>query len=249
MIKVVLLGAGNVAIHLAKAFVKADNINFVQRYRRNDKNDSSFNSNIQFTDNLHELLKADVYIIAINDDSISSFSDKLPVLKGLVVHTSGSIGLKSLSDKLRRGVFYPLQSFSKDQKLDFKKIPVAIEAEFREDKALIENLAGSISDYVYSIDSEQREKLHLAAVFANNFSNFMFTIAKDLSDENNFPFDLLKPLILETANKIQITDPRKAQTGPAIRNDKKVIEKHLSQLKKEKKEIYKLISESIIKSS
>jgi len=249
MIKVVLLGAGNVAIHLAKAFVKAGNINFVQRYRRNDKNDSFFDYSIPFTDKLHELIRADVYIIAINDDSLSAFSEKLPVLKGLVVHTSGSISLKSLSDKLRRGVFYPLQSFSKDQKLDFKNIPITIETEFKKDKELIEKLASSISNYVYSIDSKQREKLHLAAVFANNFSNFMFTIAKDLSDEYNFPFDILKPLILETANKIQVTDPRKAQTGPAIRNDKKVIDKHLSQLKGEKKEIYKLISESIMKSS
>lgn len=249
MIKVVLLGAGNVAIHLAKAFVKASNINFAQRYRRNEKNDSFFNNNIPFTNKLHELIKADVYIIAINDDSISTFSDKLSMLNGLVVHTSGSIGLKSLSDKLRRGVFYPLQSFSKDQKLNFKNIPITIETEFKEDKELIENLASSISNYVYSIDSEQREKLHLAAVFANNFSNFMYTIAKDLSDEYNFPFDILKPLILETANKIQVTDPRKAQTGPAIRNEKKVIDKHLSQLKSEKKEIYKLISESIMKSN
>ncbi len=150
---------------------------------------------------------------------------------------------------MRRGVFYPLQSFSKDQELDFKNIPITIETEFKKDKELIEKLASSISNYVYSIDSKQREKLHLAAVFANNFSNFMFTIAKDLSDEYNFPFDILKPLILETANKIQVTDPRKAQTGPAIRNDKKVIDKHLSQLKGEKKEIYKLISESIMKSS
>jgi predicted short-subunit dehydrogenase-like oxidoreductase (DUF2520 family) len=249
MIKVVLLGAGNVAIHLAKAFSIARNIDFVQRYSRNNKNQKYFNSKIPVTNDVQNLAKADVYTVAINDDSISEFSKTLSLNEGLILHTSGSIPLTALTNKLRRGVFYPLQSFSKNQELDFKNIPVAIETEFESDKELLNNLACSISNNVYNINSKQREKLHMAAVFANNFSNYMFTIAKNICDENNFSFDILKPLIIETANKLKYLDPEQAQTGPATRNDKKVIEKHLSQLKKEKKEIYSLISDSIIGSN
>ncbi len=249
MIKVVLLGAGNVAIHLAKAFTVAKNIDFVQRYSRNSKNNRYFNSKIPVTNEVQNLLKADVYIIAINDDSIDAFSKTLSLNNGLIVHTSGSIPLTSLTNKLRRGVFYPLQSFSKDLELDFKNIPVTIEAEFEKDNELLNDLACSISKNVYNINSKQREKIHIAAVFANNFSNYMFSIAKNICDENNFSFDILKPLILETANKLKSLDPEQAQTGPAKRNDKKVIEKHLSQLENEKKEIYSLISDSIIRSN
>jgi len=249
MIKVVLLGAGNVAIHLAKAFTNAKGIDFVQRYNRSTKNNRYFNSNIPVTNDVQNLAKADVYIIAINDDSISAFSKTLSLNEGLIVHTSGSIPLTSMTNKLKRGVFYPLQSFSKDLELDFKNIPVTIEAEFENDNELLYKLACSISKNVYNINSKQREKLHIAAVFANNFSNYMFTIAKNICDKNNFSFDILKPLIFETANKLNYLDPEQAQTGPAKRNDKKVIQKHLSQLKNEKKEIYSLISNSINRSN
>lgn len=249
MIKIVLLGAGNVAVHLAKAFEQANKIDFVQRYSRSDDNDSYFNSKIPKINNVSNLAVADVYIMAINDDSISKFSHLLPVTQGLLVHTSGSISLETLSGKLRRGVFYPLQSFSKNIELDFKSIPIAIETEFEKDKVILNNLASSISNYIYYIDSVQREKLHIAAIFANNFSNYMFSIAKNICDKNNFSFDILKPLISETANKLNYLDPWEAQTGPAIRNDKQIIQKHLSQLKNKNKEIYKLISESIIESN
>jgi len=249
MIKIVLLGAGNVAVHLAKAFERSNKVDFVQRYSRSDDNDSYFNPKIPKISHVNNLAVADVYILAINDDSISKFSHSLPISQGLLVHTSGSVSLEALSNRFRRGVFYPLQSFSKNIELDFKTIPVALETEFEKDKAVLNNLASSISDYNYIIDSAQREKLHIAAVFANNFSNYMFSIAKNICDENNLPFDILKPLILETANKLNYLDPQDAQTGPAIRNDKQIIQKHLSQLKNKKKEIYNLISESIIESN
>ncbi len=248
MIKVVLLGAGNVAVHLAKAFEQAKNIDFVQRYSRNDDNDIYFNLETPKINNVNNLAVADVYIIAISDDSISKFSYSLSLTEGLLVHTSGSVSLKELSDKFRRGVFYPLQSFSKNIELDFNNVPVAIETEFDKDSIVLNELASSISNYVYHLNSIQREKLHIAAVFANNFSNHMFSLAKNICDENNFSFDILKPLILETANKLNYLDPKEAQTGPATRNDKKIIQKHLSHLSNKKKEIYKLISESIVES-
>jgi len=249
MIKVVLLGAGNVAVHLAKAFYKAKNIDFVQRYSRGSKNDSYFDSQIAKTNNLDNLAQADIYVIAIKDDAIAKFSKQLTLKKGLVVHTSGSMPLHALQCKANKGVFYPLQTFSKEQNLDFNNIPIAIETEDIKDIDLLNNFAKSVSNYVSEIDSSQREKLHIAAVFANNFSNFMFTIAKDICDVNNFSFDILKPIILETANKVQTVNPVKAQTGPAKRNDQKIIEEHLSQLAGKQKEIYQLISDSIIQAN
>ncbi len=247
MIKVVLLGAGNVAVHLAKAIGKAKNLDFVQRYSRNTKSDNYFDTLISKTNNLNQLKEADIYIIAINDDSIADFSKKLTFNNGLVVHTSGSMPLNTLQCKANKGVFYPLQTFSKDQTIDYYAIPIAIETEYKKDAVLLNNFAKSISNNIYEINSSQREKLHIAAVFANNFSNHMYKIAKDICETNNFSFDILKPLILETANKVQTLNPAKAQTGPAKRNDQEVIQNHISQLAGEQKEIYQLISDSIIK--
>ena len=247
MIKVVLLGSGNVAFHLAKAFQQSKNIDLIQLYRRDQKKDYLFDQIIPKTNSLTNLKKADIYIIAIADDHIEEFSKQLKFKKGLVVHTSGSIAMNQLQCKAHKGVFYPLQTFSKDQKIAYKTIPFCLETEFTEDMELLKNLANSISENVFEIDSLQRKKLHIAAVFANNFSNHLFKIAKDICDDHNISFDLLKPLILATANKIEYVDPVDAQTGPAKRNDQKIIQKHIEQLKDDQKEIYALISKSIIK--
>lgn len=245
MIKVVLLGSGNVASHLALALNAAENVELLQRYSRDNKNDSFFDPGIPFTNSLNELLEADVYIISINDDAIATFSKKLNQLKGLVVHTSGSVLMAAIDNKLRKGVFYPVQSLSKEAVVDFRKVSLALETENSDDYKLLYELATSISDHVIQVNSNQREKLHLAAIFANNFSNYMFLTAKDICDQNDLPFDTLKPIILETAQKIMNTDPVMAQTGPARRNDNKVIEKHLSSLKGEEKEIYRVLSAAI----
>ena len=247
MIKVALLGSGNVAFHLAKALTLSTNIDFVQHYRRNDKSDSEFKQIVPKINNINNLVQADIYIIAINDDSIAAFSKQLTFKNGLVVHTSGSMPINTLQCKANKGVFYPLQTFSKKKNLNFNNIPIAIETENAKDLILLNNFAKSISNNIYEISSSQREKLHVAAVFANNFSNQMYTIAKNICETNNFSFDILKPLILETANKVQTLNPAKAQTGPAKRNDKKVMQNHISQLDGEQKEIYQLISNSIIK--
>jgi predicted short-subunit dehydrogenase-like oxidoreductase (DUF2520 family) len=246
MINVVLLGSGNVAVHLAKAFVHAKDINFIQRYSRSKHNEEFFDKTVPATHKISEIKSADIYIIAVSDDAISDFSKHLKLYKGLVVHTSGSVPLSTLQCKANKGVFYPLQSFSIEQKVNIENVPFALETEDPKDFDLLLKFAKSISKNVYKINSSQREKLHIAAVFANNFTNQMFKLANDICKENNFSFDLLKPLINETAAKIQSLDPAKAQTGPAKRNDQKIIEKHLSQLSGEQKEIYKLISKSII---
>lgn len=247
MIKVVLIGAGNVAFHLARVFNGSSYINLVQRYSRSDYNDQYFDVSIPKTNHINKLAIADIYIIAINDDEISPLSKQLTFTKGLVVHTAGSKPLNSLKCLANKGVFYPLQTFSKEQELNYNQIPFCIETEYSNDLNLLRSLAESISQYVYEIDYKQREKLHIAAVFANNFSNHMFKLANDICTENNIPFEILKPLILETTQKIQNLSPVEAQTGPAKRNDLEVIEKQLKQLDNNKKEIYNLVTKSIIK--
>lgn len=245
MIKVVLLGAGNVAIHLATALREARDVELIQRFSRSTKNNGFFDPLIPVTDDLQKLKEADIYIIAILDDEIALFSNELGHLKGLVVHTSGSVHIDAIHKNLRKGVLYPVQTFSKERILDFRKVPLAIETSDKTDFALLHKLAVNLSDQVHETNSRQREKLHISAVFANNFSNYMYLLAKEICLENELPFDLLKPLIIETAGKITDLDPYLAQTGPAKRNDKKIVEKHLLMLEGEKKEIYNIVSRAI----
>jgi len=247
MINVVLIGSGNLAVQLANAFIKSKKVNLLQRYSRENSNAAYFSDKIPVTQSISELKEADIYILAISDSAISKFSKQLHFKKGLVVHTSGSISMSALLCIANKGVFYPLQTFSKDQILDFDEVPFALETQKKEDFTLLENLAKTLSKNTYKIDSQQRNKLHIAAVFANNFSNYMFKIAKDICDEHDFSFEILKPIIFETTKKLVTMSPLDAQTGPAKRNDQIVIENHLQQLKGEQKEIYKLVSNSITK--
>jgi predicted short-subunit dehydrogenase-like oxidoreductase (DUF2520 family) len=247
MIKVVLLGSGNVAYHLALALKSAKQVELIQRYSRNGNNDAFFDANLPCSNDLQDLKKADIYLLAIKDDSIGSFSEELQHLKGLVVHTSGSVSMKTLHSELRRGVLYPVQTFTINQAIDFKKVPLVIEAETKDDLQLLQNFARSLSEQVFELNSLEREKLHVSAVFANNFSNYMFACAAALCKEFKLPFDVLRPIILETGKKIQSIDPLEAQTGPARRNDQVIIKKHLGMLQGEKKEIYTLLSNAITK--
>ena len=136
----------------------------------------------------------------------------------MVVHTSGSVPIDTISAK-RKGVLYPLQSFTKEKEIDFSTVPLCIEASNKDDLVVLKKLANTISKSVFEVSSIQRAQIHLAAVFANNFSNHMYTIANELCEKEGLPFDLLKPLIMESTAKLQVLKPDKAQTGPAIRND------------------------------
>lgn len=228
MIKVVVLGYGNVGFHLTTALSSAINVSVVQVYNRSviSSEDKSI-----FVSNLNELKDADVYIIALPDDIISAFSESLPFNDQLVVHTSGSLSIKELPSFNRRGVFYPLQSFSKNQEVSFNNIPICLEAESVSDMRILRDLGEAISTKVVEINSEERAKLHLAAVFVNNFVNYMYTVADDIISEGDLDVHLLEPLIKETANKIKHLSASEAQTGPAKRNDLKTIEKHLHLLR------------------
>lgn len=243
MIKVILLGSGNVATHLFQAFSKANGVEVVQVFSRTISKD--FPETLQTSD-YKEIKAADVYIICVSDSAISSVSSQLSFENRLVVHTSGSTDINVLDSKNRKGVFYPLQTFTKNKSVDFSQIPICIETEVPSDFEIIEKLAKSVSNSVYLINGNQRKALHVSAVFVCNFANHLFTIGNTICVENNIPFEILQPLIKETAEKIQSLSPSEAQTGPAIRNDQKTIEKHIDFLTNEnQKEIYKILTKSI----
>ncbi len=241
--KIVILGFGNVARHLVRAFLDTSAVEKIQIYNRSA---IDIPTGADFTTYLSEIMPAHVYIIAIPDDSIADFSEKLPFENQLVVHTSGSVAASELSAKNRTGVFYPLQTFSKDRPVDFKTIPICIEGSSEQDLKILRELASCISEKVIEINSEERRQLHVAAVFVNNFTNHLYHISEEMLAENSLDFDLLKPLILETARKIETLSPGEAQTGPAIRNDQKTLKNHLELLSKERyRELYKTLTKSI----
>jgi predicted short-subunit dehydrogenase-like oxidoreductase (DUF2520 family) len=249
MISVVLLGAGNVATHLFKAFNKANEITVNQWYNRSIKNIERYKNIVDITDDITILKDADIYILAVSDDAISDLSKQLPFKNRLVVHTSGSAGLYDIDKKHKRGVFYPLQTFSKGADVDFSEVPICIEAlNNKEDLPILKALAEAIGSKTHKVNSDQRAALHLAAVFVNNFTNQMFRIAHEITESYGAEFDILKPLIKETARKLDELSPFLAQTGPAKRNDKKTIKKHLKLLEdKHHKDVYELFTKSIQK--
>lgn len=248
MIRVSLIGSGNVAHHLICAFQTSPSVELVQVYARRKEVISTLISADKITSDINSLKEADVYIISISDDAIASVSHQLPFSDRLVVHTSGTSPMTILSDKNRRGVFYPLQTFSKTKALDFREVPMCLESEQPQDLDLLKTLAHQISDKVFEIDSEKRKALHVAAVYVSNFVNHLYGIGEEICIENQIPFEVLKPLIKEVADKINYLSPAQAQTGPAKRVDLKTIETHLEFLKEdlEKKEIYQLLNQSII---
>lgn len=248
MITVSIIGAGNVATHLFKAFSKTKTVSVKQWYSRDLTKISSFKNKVEIVADLNGLAEADIYIIAVSDDAISSVSEALPFKDRLVVHTSGSVGIYDLDKKNRRAVFYPLQTFSKEAKVDFKQVPICIETIGKKDYPQLKSLAEALGSPYYRVNSDQRKALHLAAVFVNNFTNQLYRVAHEITESEGVEFDILKPLILETAKKVQTMSPYMAQTGPAKRNDKKTIKRHLKQLKNEQhKAIYNLLTNTIKK--
>mgnify|MGYP003489910879 FL=1 len=251
MIKVSIIGSGNVAQHLIKAFVNAEfndgKIELIEAYARNVSALTDLLAFDKITNDLSLLKPADLYIIAVSDHAIQDVSKELPFKNKLVVHTSGTTEIDVLNDNNRKGVFYPLQTFSKTKSVDFSTIPICLESQNASDLHTLETVAKAISSATYILNSEQRKALHVAAVFVNNFTNHLYQLGSEICAENQVPFKILKPLILETANKILTLSPEEAQTGPANRNDSDTISAHLSFLKDDnKKNIYELITQSIL---
>ena len=246
MIKVSIIGSGNLAQHLIQAFQLNPSIELVQVVARNPKTVAHLLDSNRIISDYTQLKEADLYIIAVSDDAIAEVSAALPFENRLVAHTSGSVSIDSLDPKNHRAVFYPLQTFSKDKAVNFKTIPLCIEAENKKDVPTLNLIANAISDAVYDINSEQRKALHVAAVFVNNFVNHLYQIGNEICDANAIPFSILKPLIQETANKIATLSPKAAQTGPAKRNDISTIAAHQQFLTDENQAaIYNLLTQSI----
>lgn len=247
---IVLIGAGNVATHLGLALNKAG-IKVLQVYSRTPESAERLASQLQtsFTINLDLLIEdAHLYIIAVADHALDDVVKGMKARNKFVVHTSGFADMNLLEPHAQNhGVLYPLQTFSRTRNIDFSSVPVCIEANSLQNIELLNLLASRISGDIRTIPSSRRRILHLAAVFACNFPNFMYGVAESILQKANLDFDLLKPLILETATKVQSVRPGKAQTGPAVRGDSKVMKEHLEMLKTDPEfmELYGMISEAI----
>ena len=245
--KIVILGSGNVSYHLTKAFTEK-NISIAQIFGRNEADLQAISQKFLIPFSTKEIEDADLYIIAVNDDAVSNLSKKIMKENCLVAHTSGSLPKEILNGNFRKASFYPLQTFSKYKDLDYSEIPFFVEAENSDDFETLKNLALKISKNVMRSDYEKRKYIHLTAVFACNFVNHLYARAKEISDSQAIPFQYFLPLIKETTSKIEKIEPKLAQTGPAIRNDEKVLQLHEDLIKDEEHlKIYQMMNESIKK--
>ncbi|MDY3521847.1 DUF2520 domain-containing protein [Riemerella anatipestifer] len=245
--EIVIIGSGNVAFHLNNAFHEA-NIKVSQLFGRNEEALKLMSETTKTPYSTNALQNADLYIICVKDDVIAEVSQIIKDENTLVVHTSGSMPKDVLEGNYRKGCFYPLQTFSKNKVLDYTEIPFFIEAENIQDLDILKNLALRISPRVQEADYEKRKYIHLTAVFACNFVNHLYARAKEIADSQNIPFNYFIPLIEETMDKIYYLDPKKAQTGPAVRNDTRVLELHKQLITDETQlEIYNLMNQSIKK--
>lgn len=235
--KMTLIGAGNVAWHLAPT-LEAAGCSITQIYSRRKKKaeeltrrlyQATVQTHLDFSDS-----PAELFILAVSDDAIAEVARQIQLpAEAIVVHTSGGQSLEVLADAPteRIGVFYPLQTFSKPRPVNFRNIPICLEANDSEVLHRLARLAKSISRKVMVISSEERALLHVAAVFANNFTNHMLQIAEQLLQDHQLDFTMLHPLIEETVAKALEIGPAQSQTGPARRHDKKTINHHLKYLR------------------
>lgn len=244
--QIVIIGSGNVAYHMAKAF-SLKKIPLMQIFGRNGEELKKISEELNVPYSTEHLDDADLYIICVSDHSVEGVSKIITKKDCLVAHTSGSLPKEILAGEYRKSSFYPLQTFSKSKQLEYEKIPFFIETENEADQKLLFDLASRISENVMESNHEKRKYIHLTAVFACNFVNHLFARAKEISDSQEIPFDYFLPLIDETVKKIYEMEPKAAQTGPAVRNDKRVLELHEQLLKDESLEIYKTMNHSIQK--
>lgn len=252
MRSVVILGAGNVAFHLTRALIQ-NTVNVRQIFNRTlDAAAWVGESNkVNYTDKISELEKADLYIIATSDSAVEELSHYIPYDDTLVVHTSGSLGTKVLKGDYRKGVFYPFQTFTKKKEMmRYDDIPIFVEADEKKDEEALYNLARKVSNEVHKVDHDTRMKVHMSGVWVSNFANHLYYIGNQICKDAGIPFDVLRPLIEETALKVRDMEPYDAQTGPARRNDDIVINRHLEILENDSRlqQIYRLLTESIKRS-
>jgi len=249
--RICLIGAGNLATQLGIALSEKGH-HIVQVWSRTSKSAMELASklNCEYTAEISSIYSdTDIYIIAVSDQALESILSKHVWGNTLVVHTAGSIPMNILAPYCTNyGVFYPFQTFTIAKKVDFGQVPICIEANTTQNLEALNALAQSLSQNIRLVDSNQRQQIHLAAVFVCNFVNHFYAVGQGLLREKGIDFEILKPLILETASKVIYQSPESSQTGPAKRNDKNIMDKHLAMLEKhpDLKKLYSLISERII---
>lgn len=246
-----MIGAGNVAFHLAHQFKKSGH-SILQVYSRTEAAAEFLAEEVQaaFTDDLEKITSGgSLYILAVHDDAVEELAEQLYLPGKIVVHTSAIIPLETLEPVSEKtGVFYPLQTMTKGHDLDFSKVPIFIETNDEDTRKNLQRLASDISDTVLEADLNKRKTLHIAAVFVNNFSNHLFHIAETLLRRDNMQLNILFPLMKETLRKLENNKPFDVQTGPAKRGDMKTVEEHLELLNAypEFREIYLVLTESLL---
>lgn len=248
-ISISLAGSGNIAWHLADALNHAGfKLDYI--YARNAETGGEIAKEFDFkyTDNIRDLRESEIVMLCVPDTAIKDLAVELVGSNKLIVHTSGATSIDVLGDIKRKGVFYPTQSFSREKQVVFSQVPVLLETNNTADYKLLNIVASELTDKVIKADSRERLYLHLAAVFACNFTTALYAIGKELMEQNtSLDFKLLLPLIEETAGKIRYLDPVSAHTGPAVRKDEDTLKKHLGLLedKPEMKEIYNWFTRKI----
>lgn len=248
---IVIIGAGHVANNLASAFKRIGK-KIICIYSRDLNKTVKLAKMLDasYTNQLNEIPpKADLYLLAVTDKAIKEVAEELRFVSGIVAHTSGSVNI-SVFEKTNSdfGVFYPLMHFSSENVVDFSEIPLCIEANNELCQKALNELANAISRQVHIVSSSDRKILHLSAIFASNFTNLNYIIAEEILKKHGLSFNMLRPIIIETANKILKEKPSKLQTGPAIREDNEVIDEHIQLLNDfpQYQKIYELLTEIII---
>lgn len=251
---VTIIGAGNVAYHLALAIEGNPKHRLIQIFNRTARRFDAFPDLLrekQVTDWREINLNATIYLIAVSDGAIEAVGQKLEEIgvMGIIAHTSGATSKGALKSHLQYGVFYPLQSFSLSKKVDWQSVPICVDGNSETVQNQLYALAKDFSLVCHLIDDRQRQALHVAAVFVNNFTNHLMTLGAVICRDFDVPFEVLQPLIRETFEKVQFIPSMKAQTGPAIRGDRATLDKHLTLLQNhpDRQLLYRLISESIVK--
>ena len=251
--KIVLIGSGNVATQLGPALKKHHRIIQVVSKKHDNASLLAKKLNATATDNISRISPgADLYILAVNDDALEYLISRMPGTNGIVVHTAGSVAMDVLDRFRNHGVFYPFQTFSKSRDIPFDQVPVLVEGNNNFVLTQLKKLASSITEKSYTVSSAQRLMLHVAAVFSCNFVNHFYHIAETVLNKAGLPFELLKPLVEETAAKAFTASPSEVQTGPAVRDDRLTLQKHIDILKNSfpesnLAELYESISEMILK--
>lgn len=245
---IVLIGSGNVATRLGESLYRSG-VDIIGVYNRELTRAEVLAKHLQsiVIPSLTSLPKASCYLLAVTDSAIEQVSNAMPEVDGIVMHTSGTVPISALNKHQRAAVFYPLQTLSKLTEAHLKGASMLVETDRKDDMELLKKLATGLGAIPFEVSSEQRQWVHLAAVFANNFTNHFLGVAYEVLQTNGISFDLLKPLILETAQKAVNNPPFEVQTGPAMRNDMQTIEQHfrLLQAFPQYRQLYDMMSQNI----